>query len=96
MNTHFGMYIMRRCNKIQQNTDVEDWNYIPTDLNMTDVLSGGILIENPDMLSSWFAGPNFIKEASLIYNFESSENGRNTTKTVQQISTKCFTFTYLK
>ena len=96
MNTHFGMYIMRRCNEIQQNTDVEDWNYIPTDLNMTDVLSGGILIENPDMLSSWFAGPNFIKEASLIYNFESSENGRNTTKTVQQISTKCFTFTYLK
>ena len=96
MNTHFGMYIMRRCNKIQQNTDVEDWNYIPTYLNMTDVLSAGILIQNPDMLSSWFAGPNFIEEASLIYNFESSENGRITTKTVQQFSTKCFTFTYLK
>ena len=32
------------------------------------------------MLSSWFTGPNFMKEASLIYNFESSENDTNTTE----------------
>ena len=33
-NTNFGPYIMRRCNEIRQNTNVEDWNYIPTDLNI--------------------------------------------------------------
>ena len=79
-NTNFGPYIMRRCNEIRQNTNVEDWNYIPTDLNIADVLSRGILLENPDVLSSWFTGPNFMKEASSIYNFESSENDRNTTE----------------
>ena len=51
-NTNFGPYIMRRCNEIRQNTNVEDWNYIPTDLNIADVLSRGILLENPDVVSS--------------------------------------------
>ena len=32
------------------------------------------------MLSAWFTGSNFMKEASLIYNFESSENDSNTTE----------------
>ena len=79
-NTNFGPYITRRCNKIRQNTNVEDWNYIPTDLNTADVLSRGILLENPNVLSSLFTGPNFMREASSIYNFESSENDRNTTE----------------
>ena len=79
-NTNFGPYIIRRCNEIRQNTNVEDWNYIHTDLNIADVLSQGILLANPDMLSSWFTGPNFMKEASSIYNFESSENDGNTTE----------------
>ena len=80
-NTNFGPYIMRRCNEIRQNTNVEDWNYIPTDLNIADALSLGILLENPDVLSSWLTGSNFMKEASSIYNFESSENDSNTTET---------------
>ena len=78
-NTNFGPYIIR-CNEIRQNANKVDWNYIPTDLNIADVLSPGILLENPDVLSSWFTGPNFMEEASSIYNFESSENARNTTK----------------
>ena len=80
-NTNFGPSIMRRCNKIRQNTNVEDWNYIHTDLNIADALSLGILLENPDVLSSWFTGSNFMKEASSIYNFESSETVSNTTET---------------
>ena len=51
------------------------------DLNIADVLSHGILLENPDVLSSWFTGPNFMEEASFIYNSESIENRRNTTET---------------
>ena len=65
-NTNFGPYITRRGNKIRQNENVEDWNYIPKDLNMIDVLSRGILLENPEGLSSWFRDPNFMKEASSI------------------------------
>ena len=79
-NTNFGPYIIRRYNEIRQNTNVEDWNYIPTDLNIADVLSRGILLENPDVLSSRFTSPNFMNEASSIYNFESSENDSNTTE----------------
>ena len=49
-------------------------------MNIAGVLSQGILLENPDVLSSWFTGPNFVKEASSIYNFELSENDRNTSE----------------
>ena len=28
-NTNFGTYVVRRCNEIRQNTNVEDWNYTP-------------------------------------------------------------------
>ena len=79
-NTNFGPCIMRRCNEISQNTNAEDWNYIPSDLNIADVLSSRIQSENPDVLSSWFPGPNFMKEANSVYNFELSENDRNTTE----------------
>ena len=48
--------------------NVEDWNYIPIELNIADGLSRGILLENPDVVSSWFTGSNFMKEASRIYN----------------------------
>ena len=72
---------MRRCNVIRQNTNLEDQNCIPTDLNIADVLLCGILLENPDVLSSWFTDPNFMKEASSTSNFESSKNGWNTTET---------------
>ena len=80
-NTNFGPYIMRKCNNIRENTNVEDRNYIPTDLNIADSLSRGILEMDPEVLPSWFTGPNFMKEDSSIYNFESSENDRNTTET---------------
>ena len=72
---------MRRCYEIRQNTNIEDRNYIPTDLNIADLLSCWILLENLDVLSSWFAGPKLIKEASSVYNFQSNENGRNSTET---------------
>ena len=63
---------MSRCYEIRQNTNVKDWNYIHTDLNIA-FLSRGILLENPDASSSWFTGPNFTKEVRSIYNFESSK-----------------------
>ena len=48
-NTNFGPSSMRRCNKIRQNTNVEDWNYIATDMNIADTLSLGMLLENTDV-----------------------------------------------
>ena len=68
MNTIFTQYIMRRCNETQQKTNTEDWNYILTDLNTTDVLSREILSESQNVPSSWFTGLNFIKETTSIYN----------------------------
>ena len=69
---NFRPYIMRRCYQIRQNTNLEDWKYISTDLNIADVLPCGIILENLDVLLSWFAGQNFIKDDSLVF------NGKNT------------------
>ena len=40
--TNFGPYIMQRCIEIRVNTRVEDWRYIPSEINIADILSRGI------------------------------------------------------
>ena len=67
-----------------------------TGLNIADLLSRGILLDNPNVMLSWFTGPNFMKQASSIINFELSENGRNAIEQQQQLSIKSLTFTHLK
>ena len=95
-NTNFGPSIMRRCNKIRQTTNVEDWNYIPTDLNIADALSLGILLENPDVLSSWLTGSNFMKEASSFIILSRVKMTATQLKQQQQILIKSLMFTSLK
>ena len=78
--TNFGPYIMRRCNEIRENTEINEWRYIPTDLNIADILSRGITTENPNLLDSWFIGPTFITEPNKNYNFEPNYDNVNSTK----------------
>ena len=36
--TNFASYIIRRCNEIRVNARVEDWRYIPSEINIADIL----------------------------------------------------------
>ena len=36
-NKHFPVYVMHRLDEIRSNSSINDWNYIPTNLNISDV-----------------------------------------------------------
>ena len=67
--TNFGPYIMRRCNEIRVNTRVDDWRYIPSEINIADVLSRGVSFDKFH-LSTWFTGPEFLVSNNQNYDFE--------------------------
>ena len=49
---NFGPYIIRRCNKIRVNTRVEDWRYIPSEINIADILPRVISFDKFYLLST--------------------------------------------
>ena len=67
---NFGPYIMRRCNEIRVNTRVENCRYIPSEINIADILSRGVLFDKFHLLSTWFAGLEFLVSNNQNYNFE--------------------------
>ena len=71
---NFEPYIMRRCNKIRVNTRVEDWRYIPSKLNIADILPRGISFDKFYLLSTWFRGPELLVSNNQNYNFGGLKN----------------------
>ena len=42
---NFGQYIMHRPNEIRNNSNPQDWRYVPSDLNVADDCSRGCKIQ---------------------------------------------------
>ena len=61
---------MHQCNNIRVNTSVEDCKYIPSEINIADVLSRGISFDKFHLLSTWFTGIEFLVSNNQNYNFE--------------------------
>ena len=50
--TNFGKHFMRRCNEIRVNTRVEEWRYLPSEINTSDILSCDISFDKFHLLST--------------------------------------------
>ena len=61
---------MRRCNEIRVNTRVEDWRYIPSEINIGDIVSRGVSFDKFHLLSTCFTDPEFLVSNNQNYNFE--------------------------
>ena len=61
---------MRRWNGMRVNTRVKDWIYIPSQINIADTLSRGISFDKFHLLSTWFAGPEFLVSNNQNYGSE--------------------------
>ena len=72
--TNFGPYIMQQCNEIRVNTGVEDWRYIPSEINISDILSRGISFHKFHLLGAWLTGPEFLVSSNQNYDFEGLRN----------------------
>ena len=69
---NFGPYIMQRCNEIRVNVrvEVEVCRFIPSEINIAYILSGGVSFGKFHLLSTWFTGPEFLASNNQDYDFE--------------------------
>ena len=64
VSTRFKIFVAHRVQQIQDATDVNSWNYVPTDRNPADLASRGISPDDSEKLEFWLKGPSFLKETS--------------------------------
>ena len=64
VSTRFKIFVAHRVQQIQDATDINSWNYVPTDRNPADLASRGIDPNDSEKLDFWLKGPSFLKETS--------------------------------
>ena len=64
VSTRFKIFVAHRVQQIQDATDINSWNYVPTDRNPADLASRGISPDDSVKLDFWLNGPSFLKETS--------------------------------
>ena len=62
VSTRFKIFVAHRVQQIQDATDINSWNYVPTDQNPADLASRGIAPDDAVKLDFWLHGPQFLKE----------------------------------
>ena len=70
VSTRFKIFVAHRVQQIQDATDVNSWNYVPTDRNPADLASRGISPDDSEKLEFWLKGPSFLKETSNYHCLE--------------------------
>ena len=65
VSTRFKTFVAHRVQQIQDITDINSWNYVPTDKNPADLASRGMCPEDEQKLDLWLNGPKFLKENSM-------------------------------
>ena len=68
---NFGQYIMHRSNEITNNSNLQDWRYIPSDLNVADNCSGGTKFNDLSNKHRWIIGPSFLYQQTIHFEQDS-------------------------
>ena len=77
IDTNFGSYISHRINKIRSNTDIKQWNYIPSSFNVTDNSTKCIDVAKLQSDHRWFVGPDFLCNEGCPIDSESAKHEIN-------------------
>lgn len=57
----YQTFFASRIGEIQQSAPVEDWWWVPSNLNIADIITRGATLK--DLQESWQAGPEFLKQS---------------------------------
>lgn len=55
-----GAYVGARATKVNEETEIEEWEWIPSEYNISDLGSKDLLIVNLSRKSEWLLGPAFL------------------------------------
>ena len=64
---NFGQYIMHRSNEIRNNSNPQDWRYVPSDLNVADDCSRGVKFNDLSNNHRWITGPSFLYQQTIEF-----------------------------
>ena len=64
-NVNFGQFIMHQANEIRNNSNIQDWQLIPTELNVADDYSRVIKHNTLTNKHRWIAGPAFLFQQNI-------------------------------
>ena len=82
---HFPVYVMHRLDETRSNSNITDWNYIPTHHNVSDACTPLIDFIDLKHKNDYLDGPRFLQEKELM---KTSEQEKYTTiqKSVYQLT----------
>ena len=66
-NVNFRQFKMHRANEIRNTSNIQDWRFIPTELNVADDCSRVIIIKHNTLTIKhrWIAGPVFLFQQNI-------------------------------
>ena len=64
VSTRFKTFVAHRVQQIQDLTNINSWNYVPSEENPADIASRGLNPTDEEKLSFWLNGPAFLKNST--------------------------------
>ena len=62
---HYTPFASHRVGEIQSLTDPSEWRFVPGKLNIADVATRSLLIDEEPIPPGWLEGPDFLKQQSI-------------------------------
>ena len=59
----FTVFWKHRMETIRKNSELSQWRYVPTQLNVADLCTKGLMPDQLDKAKVFYAGPDFLKES---------------------------------
>ena len=69
VSSRFKVFVAHRVQQIQDLTNIEVWNYVPSERNPADLASRGIDPNDKESLRFWLEGPKFLHDVSAYSRF---------------------------
>ena len=96
-SSRFKVFVANRIQAIQEISNVQDWHYVPTNLNPADLASRGIQPYETEKLKFWLQGPDFLQNTDYpqFDQLTQDENHDIEVKRVVVCEVKEHNFTYM-
>ena len=66
LNKEYKQFVQNRLHEIRNKTSIDDWYYVPTKLNPSDLPTRGCLLSELNTNDNWLYGPEFIRTSDIL------------------------------
>ena len=66
LNKEFKQFVRNRLQEIRSKSRIEDWYYVPTNLNPSDLPTRGCLLSELNTNNQWIFGPEFLRKPNIL------------------------------